>query len=44
MKIKAPLPRRPGDEIELFWLWKKKKNVRHFTRFKSKNYSWNEAK
>ena len=26
--------RRPGDEVELFWFW-------HFTRFKSKNYSWN---
>ena len=21
---KAPLPRRPGDEVDLFWLWQKK--------------------
>ena len=39
LQVKTPLPRRPGDEVELFWLWKK--NGRHFTRFKSKNYSWN---
>ena len=37
--VKATLPRRPRDEIELFCLWKK--NGGHFTRFKSKNYSWN---
>ena len=37
--VKATLPRRTRDEIELFWLWKK--NGGHFTRFKSKNYSWN---
>ena len=24
LQVKAPLPRRPGDEVELFWLWKKK--------------------
>ena len=39
LQVKALLPRRPGEEVELFWLWKK--NGRHFTRFKSKNYSWN---
>ena len=36
-KVKATVPRRPGDKIELFWLLKK--NGGHFTRFKSKNYS-----
>ena len=24
LQVKAPLPRKPGDEVELFWLWKKK--------------------
>ena len=24
LQVKAPLLRRPGDEVELFWLWKKK--------------------
>ena len=24
LQVKAPLPRRPGDEFQLFWLWKKK--------------------
>ena len=38
LQVKASLPRRLGDEIELFWLWKK--NGGHFTRFKSKNYRW----
>ena len=23
LQVKAPLPRRPGNEVELFWLWKK---------------------
>ena len=25
LQVKVPLSRRPGDEVELFWLWKKKK-------------------
>ena len=25
LQVKAPLPRRPGDEVELFCLWEKKK-------------------
>ena len=37
--VKASLPRRPGDEVELFGC--EKKNGGHSTRFKSKNYSWN---
>ena len=24
LQVKVPLSRRPGDEVELFWLWKKK--------------------
>ena len=24
LQVKVPLPRRPGDEVELFWLWKQK--------------------
>ena len=39
LQVKAPLLRRPGDEVELFWLWKIKGG--HFIRLKSKNYSWN---
>ena len=38
LQVKASLPRRPGDEFDLFWLWKK--NGGHFNRFKSKNCSW----
>ena len=27
LQVKAPLPRRPGDEVELFWLWKKMADI-----------------
>ena len=29
LQVKAPLPRRPGDEVELFWLWRKKWRTFH---------------
>ena len=29
LQVKALLPRRPGDEVELFWLWKKKWRTFH---------------
>ena len=29
LQVKAPLPRRPGDEVELFWLWKQKWRTFH---------------
>ena len=37
LKVKAPLLRRPGDELSCFGC--QKKNGGHFTLFKSKNYS-----
>ena len=30
LQVKAPLPRRPGDEVELFWLWKKWRTFHSF--------------
>ena len=50
LQVKAPLPRRTGDEVELFWLWKQ--NGGHYNHFKSeittagtrRNNSWNIAK
>ena len=33
LQVRAPLPRRPGDKVKLFWL--RKKNGGHITRFKS---------
>ena len=29
LQVKVPLPRRPGDEVELFWLWKQKWRTLH---------------
>ena len=29
LQVKAPLPRRPGDEVELFWLWKQEWRTVH---------------
>ena len=39
LQVKAPLPRRPGDEVEFSWLWKQKWWTLH-----SKHSSWNLAK
>ena len=27
LQVKTPLPRSPGDDVELFWLWKKKADI-----------------
>ena len=29
LQVKAPLPRRTGDKVELFWLWKQKWRTLH---------------
>ena len=40
LQVKAPLPRRTGDEVELFWLWKQKwRTLQSFQKWD--NYSWN---
>ena len=30
LQVRAPLPRRPGDEVDLFWLWKKWRTFHSF--------------
>ena len=42
MQVKAPLTGRPGDEVELFWLWKQK--WRSFHLFQAKELGEKIAK
>ena len=35
LQVKAPLPRRPGDKVELFWLWKKKADISLVSRVRT---------
>ena len=35
LQVKAPLPRRPGDEVDLFWLWKKMAGISLVSRVRT---------
>ena len=49
LQVEAPLPRRPGNEVELFWLWKKMADISLLSRVRTtagtrRNNSWKRGK